>query len=53
DAVLVLGASGETGQAVVKALLEQGRNVVASTRAEEKPQELFDTTLPGLFLQVT
>ncbi|CAM9200473.1 unnamed protein product [Choristocarpus tenellus] len=53
DAVLVLGATGKTGQAVVKALLEQGRNVVVSARSDESATKVFDLDVPGLFLEQT
>lgn len=51
--MLVLGATGQTGQSVVKALLADGRNVVVAARDMEKASELFDASSPGLFVQVS
>ncbi|CAM9201011.1 unnamed protein product, partial [Sphacelaria rigidula] len=52
DAVLVLGGTGKTGQRIVKALLDQGRDVVVAARDKDQAEQLFDQSTPGLFMQV-
>jgi uncharacterized protein YbjT (DUF2867 family) len=42
--IAVIGASGGTGQAAVKQLLEQQREVRAVGRSKERLQELFGST---------
>ncbi|KAI8465804.1 MAG: complex I intermediate-associated protein 30-domain-containing protein [Monoraphidium minutum] len=41
DAVLVLGATGRSGRAIVQELLRAGRTVVAAARSADKATEVF------------
>ncbi|GBF93005.1 hypothetical protein Rsub_05616 [Raphidocelis subcapitata] len=43
DAVLVLGATGRAGRAIVQQLLRDGRTVVAAVRSADKATEVFSS----------